>query len=109
MSEVRVKNPVTGAEKGRKVAQLGAVDPSSIMEIAKVAGYGTEKYDRYNFLKGYDWSLSFDALCRHIFAFWSGEDIDPESGFPHMAHAGWHCLALLAFMRRHPEMDDRPK
>lgn len=107
-SEERVVNAKTGGEKGRKVAQLGAVDPTSLMQVAEVAGYGCAKYARYNFLKGYDWSLSFDALCRHLFAFWSGEDNDPESGLPHMAHVGWHSLTLLAFMRLHPELDDRP-
>ena len=76
---------------------------------APVRGLYGSKYARYNFLRGYDWSLSFDALCRHLLAFWAGEDIDPESGLPHMAHAGWHCLTLLAFMQRHPELDDRPK
>jgi hypothetical protein len=109
VTEKRIVNPITGGEKCAKIAQLGAVDPTALMEIAKVAGYGTDKYSRYNFLKGYDWSLSFDALCRHIFAFWAGEDIDPESGLPHMAHAGWHCLTLLTFAQRHPQLDDRPK
>ena len=107
--EVRVVNPKTGGAKGTKLPQLGAVDPRALMEIAKVAGYGCVKYERYNFLRGYEWSLSFDALCRHLFAFWGGEDIDPESGLPHMAHAGWHCMTLLAFMDRHPDLDNRPK
>ena len=107
--EKRVINPVTGGEKGEKLAQLGALDPTALLEVAKAAGFGTIKYERYNFLKGYEWSLSFDALCRHILLFWSGEDLDEESGLPHMAHAGWHCLTLLAFMQRHPELDNRPK
>lgn len=107
-SERRVVNETTGGEKGQKDCQLGAVDPISLMEVGTVAGLGAIKYERYNFLKGYNWSLTFDAMQRHALAFWSGEDCDPESGQPHMAHAAWHCLALLSYMRRHPDLDDRP-
>lgn len=98
----------TGGEKGTKLAQLGAVDPLALLDVAKVAGFGGRKYARYNFMKGYDWSLSYDAMQRHLLAFWAGEDADPESGLPHLAHAAWHCLALLHFTREHPNFDDRP-
>ena len=109
MPERRVVNEKTGGEKGQKDAQLGAIDPLSLLELAKVAGYGTEKYERYNFLKGYAWSLSFDAMMRHALAFWAGEDNDPESHISHMAHAAFHCLALIAYTRCNQELDDRPK
>jgi hypothetical protein len=106
--EQRITDPVTGGQKGQKLAELGGLDPQSLMEVAKVSGYGSKKYDRYNFLKGYRWSLSYDALQRHLHAFWGGEWLDPESGLPHLAHAGWHILALLAFHRRGLGTDDRP-
>ena len=106
--EVRVTS-ATGGQTGRKQAQLGSIDPTALRTVAEVAGHGTEKYARYNFLKGYDWSLSYDALQRHLLAFWAGEDIDPESGLAHLGHAAWHCLALLAFSQRQVGTDDRPK
>lgn len=98
----------TGGQKGQKLAQLGALDPATLGEVARVAGMGAAKYERYNYLKGYPWSLSFDALCRHLLAFWGGEDTDPESGLSHMGHVAWHALALIAFTSRHPDFDDRP-
>jgi hypothetical protein len=106
--EIRVTDPTTGGQKGSKLAQLGALEPMSLMEVAKVAGFGGQKYERYNFLKGYRWSLSYDALQRHLHAFWSGEDLDPESGLLHLAHAAWHCLALTAFFLLGRGTDDRP-
>jgi hypothetical protein len=109
VSEERVTDPKTGGQKGQKDAQLGAVCPMALMEIAKVAGFGGRKYARYNFLKGFAWSLSYDALQRHLHAFWSGEEVDPESGLYHVAHAGWHCMCLLAFTIRTLGIDDRPK
>jgi hypothetical protein len=108
--EVRVVDPVTGGEKGQKLAQLGAVDPLALLEVAKVAGFGADKYERYNFLRGYNWSLSFDAMQRHALAYWSGEDTDPESGVSHMAHVAWHALAMIAFAQRQVGTEaDRPK
>jgi hypothetical protein len=106
--EVRVTS-ATGGQKGKKLAQLGSLDPQSLLTVAEVSGFGAQKYARYNYLKGYDWSLSFDALQRHLLAFWSGQDTDPESGLPHLGHAAWHALALLSFSSRGLGTDDRFK
>ncbi len=109
MGEERRVVADTGGAKGQKLAQLGAIDPAALIELAKVGGMGAEKYDRSNYLKGYDWSLCFDAMMRHALAFWSGEEVDPESGIPHMAHAAWHCLALVSFQKHELGTDDRWK
>jgi hypothetical protein len=106
--ETRITDPKTGGQKGSKLAQLGGLEPRAILEMAKVAGYGAAKYDRYNFLKGYRWSLSYDALQRHVHLFWAGEDRDEESKLYHLAHAAWHCLTLLSFTLFKIGTDDRP-
>jgi hypothetical protein len=105
--EVRYTDPETGGQKGQKLAELGALPPEALLHLAEVAGYGTHKYDRGNYLKGYKWSLSFDAMERHLLQFWGGEYDDAESGLPHLAHAAWHCLALIAFYERAVGTDDR--
>jgi hypothetical protein len=46
---------------------------------------------------------------RHLWAFWRGEDLDAESGLPHLSHAGFHVLTLLWFRRYRPAKDDRYK
>ena len=38
-------------------------------------------------------------MCRHIFAWWGGEDKDPETGFSHLAHAACCLLFLMEFQR----------
>lgn len=106
--EVRVTDATTGGQKGSKLTQLGALDPVALIEVAKVAGMGAAKYAPFNYLKGYSWALSFNALQRHAMMFWAGEDIDEESGLPHMAHAAWHALALISFFDRDLGTDDRP-
>ena len=105
--ETRIVDPTTGGEKGAKLAELGAVDPVALHRLAEVAGYGGQKYARGNFMKGFRWSLSYDALQRHLGSFWSGEQNDPESGLPHLAHAMWHCGALISFSERGIGTDDR--
>jgi hypothetical protein len=105
--ETRVVDPSTGGEKGSKPAQLGTLDPHAILDVATVGGFGATKYALFNYTKGYKWSLSYNALQRHILAWAGGEDLDPESGLPHLAHAAWHCLALLTFWRFKRGTDDR--
>lgn len=105
--ETRITDPDTGGQKGSKLTQMGAMDPLAIATVGQVAGFGAQKYERYNFARGYRWSLSYDALQRHLMAFWNGENTDPESGLPHLAHAAWHCLALLTFSLRGRGTDDR--
>lgn len=104
--EVRVTSE-TGGQKGQKLARLGSLDPAALRIVAEVAGFGEEKYDRLNYLRGFDWSLSFDACQRHLLAFWSGQNLDPESGLPHLGHAAWQCLAMLAFLIHGLGTDDR--
>lgn len=108
VAEVRFVDPATGGMKGVKAARLGGADPLALGELAKVYGMGEEKYDRYNYLKGYPWSLSVDALYRHLLAFLAGEDRDPESGLLHTAHVAWHALTLTSFQQRQVGTDDRP-
>lgn len=106
VDEVRTVS-ATGGEKGRKPCEVGAVDPLAREELGKVAGFGARKYERGNYLKGYDWSLCIDAMHRHMLAFEAGEDRDPESGLLHVAHAAWHGLALASFVLRGIGTDDR--
>lgn len=106
--EVRVTDGWTGGQKGSKITQLGALDPVALLYLARVAGYGANKYAPFNFLRGYNWSLSQNAGARHSLQFWAGEDIDPESGLPHPAMEAWHALTKLSFLLRGIGTDDRP-
>lgn len=103
-----VTDPNTGGQKESKPSQLGFVDPLALMVLGEVAGMGAQKYDKYNYLKGFDWSLSYNALMRHAQLAWNGEDLDPESGLPHFSHVAWQGLALSSFYLRDLGNDDRP-
>lgn len=108
-TEEVVVDEETGGMKGRKDVQLHAIPAETLAELGRVYAYGASKYEDYNFRRGYEWSLSFDALQRHLWSFWSGEDYDPESKLHHLAHAAWHCLSLLFWSIRGKGKDDRPR
>jgi len=83
--------------------------PSEVLlEWGKVFTYGEQKYGRDNWRQGNDWHEFYGSALRHIFAFWGGEDIDPESGMPHLAQAIWNLGALRFFQLHGLGEDDRP-
>ena len=56
---------------------------------------GMLKYGRSNWREaGVRATIYIDALRRHLAAYAAGEDIDPDSGAPHLAHIG-ACWAIL--------------
>ena len=81
----------------------------SIAEIADVLSYGAQKYSANNWARGTSWGRYFAAMCRHIFAWWGGENKDPETGYSHLAHAGCCLLFLMEFQRNKWGDDDRFK
>lgn len=107
--EERVVDPETGGEKGEKPEKFGLIPPLPLKQVARAYGFGAKKYGLRNWERGYSWRRSYDALQRHLTDFWGGEETDPESGLPHLAHAVFHCLALMEWSQTHPEKDDRPK
>ena len=111
MSEIRARHS-TGGEKGRKPVQFSRL-PRFLEEVAEHFTKGAAKYPdvapgRANWSLGYPWSWSFDALCRHLWAWWHGEDDDPETGSHHLAAVIFHALVLGEFQRDGLGEDDRP-
>lgn len=98
----------TGGQKGMKVERYDLVPAEPLRLLATLYGRGASKYEARNWERGYAWSLSFAALQRHAWAFWRGEDVDPETGLPHVTAVAWHAFALAEFMARQPAFDDRP-
>lgn len=80
----------------------------AVEEVIKVLQYGSEKYAPRNWEKGMAWSRPFSALMRHMWAWWRGQNTDPETGLSHLAHAGCCILFLLAYQSRRVGSDDRP-
>jgi len=106
--EVRVTS-TTGGQKGTKAERFDLIPAGPLRQLAHLYGNGATKYDDRNWERGYDWSLSFAAMQRHLWLFWGGEDIDAEMGLPHLTCAAFHAFALTEFLTTHPEFDNRAK
>ncbi len=59
----------------------------ALLGAASVMGYGAQKYSDHNWRGGIEWNKLYASTLRHLFAWQTGEDIDPESGLPHLDHA----------------------
>jgi hypothetical protein len=87
--------------------RLGLLPVGALCQVAEVLTYGASKYSANNWARGTEWSRYYDALQRHLFAWWAGEAGDPETGASHLAHAGCCLLFLLEYERNGWGCDDR--
>ena len=80
-----------------------------MMQIANVFGFGAKKYFANSYRQGETvvWSRTYGSIMRHMMAFWSGEDKDPESGLDHLAHAGTQLFILMEHTAHNKNKDDR--
>ena len=83
------------------------LDRDFLEGTAQVMRFGAEKYGRHNWCNGISHTRLADAAMRHLIAWASGEDIDPESGLPHIDHASASLNMLRGNQRLHPGLDDR--
>jgi len=81
----------------------------TLEDEARVWEYGKKKYAAWNWAKGMPWSVPFACAVRHLSAWQRGEDLDPESGLPHLAHVACNIRMLTLYSKTYPEGDDRPK
>lgn len=87
--------------------RMDLLDPYAIEQLSKVLSFGSKKYSAWNWSEGISYSRLIGAALRHLFAFMRGQDLDEESGLPHLAHCMCCLMFLLGMTVRHPEKDDR--
>lgn len=87
--------------------RMDLIPPKPLLVLGQVYAMGAKKYADRQWEQGMDWGRVYAALQRHLQYFWGGEDIDPESGLPHLAHAAWNVITLLEYMETCPELDSR--
>jgi hypothetical protein len=92
--------------------RMDLIPPESQYGLAMVLTYGAAKYSAENWRAGISYKRVYGALQRHLTAWYSGEEVDPESGMSHLWHALFG-LAVLSTYEAHSEdyagFDDRIK
>jgi len=79
-----------------------------IEDVVQIYEFGTQKYYKNSWRKGFAYSKIFSAALRHLFSFFYGmEDIDPESGKLHIDHAIWNLITLSYMIKNEKGTDDR--
>ena len=90
---------------------LSLIPVEALVDVADVLDFGAKKYGRDNHrLDGHktEWSRTYASAQRHLLDFWSGQDLDPESGKKHITHAITQLIILAtAINDGHTNMDDR--
>jgi Domain of unknown function (DUF5664) len=104
-SDQQKDEPAWKLDAGKPRIEL--IAPEFITTLSEVLTFGAQKYGDRNWEKGMTWGRCFGAMMRHAWAWWRGEDRDPESGLPHLAHAAACLMFLLAFEQRKIGVDDR--
>jgi len=83
---------------------------NAVLEEGRVAGYGASKYSERNWEEHADswrWGQLLASAMRHIIAWSLRNDIDPESGCHHLAHARWNLGAIYELQLAGRGKDDR--
>lgn len=70
--------------------------PFAWKAVIDVLTFGAGKYAPENWRKVEGWRWRYYRACLgHVWAWWTGERLDKDSGLPHLAHAVCCLLFLL--------------
>lgn len=91
----------------------------ALFAICTILDFGQKKYEARNWERGMSWSRAFSACMRHMWQWWHNKtptthnflfgDLDSETGYSHLWHAGCCIVFLIAWeIRGMNTYDDRP-
>jgi hypothetical protein len=89
--------------------QLGLISTAFMWGIAVILTSGVKKYGAHNWRAGMDWNRPYDALQRHLTAWWDGENTDAETGKSHLWHAACELMFLVEYEAKGLGRDNRYK
>lgn len=87
--------------------RMDLIAPEALMALGCVLDFGAKKYAARNWEKGMSWGRVHAAVMRHLMAWQGGQDMDEESGMPHLWHALTGIHFLVAYEVRGSGDDDR--
>ena len=98
------------AAAGAKKTPLHLIPKVALYAAADALKLGAGRYGAWNWRQTRILSTTYHgALLRHITAWGSGEDLDPDSGLPHLGLAMANLCIILDAGDQGTLVDDRPK
>lgn len=106
---LRQRTVTGGVKDNRGKLPLDLIPYEALKGAADVLAYGAIKYKPNNWRLGLKWSETWSSLQRHLWAWKEGEDLDPETGKPHIDHAMCQMLFLATYVHdpAAKQFDDR--
>jgi hypothetical protein len=98
---------VEGIKHDSEKIRLDLLSTLAVEEMCKVLTYGVSKYGDDNWRLGMHWRRLLRAATGHIWSFMRGEDLDPETGYCHLAHAMCCLMFLLEYWLTGNGVDNR--
>ena len=106
-SRIKLSNPKDAVGIGK--VPFSTVSAPVVAEVGLAMLEGSRKYGRHNYRAiGVRYSVYYDAAMRHLTAAWEGQDIDPDSGLPHVVKAIASLVVLRDAQMNGKCFDDRP-
>lgn len=99
----------TGTKHDTGKPPIELLSPVALIATATVLAFGANKYGPHNWRHGLAYSRLLGATFRHLLAFMGGEDLDAETGLPHLDHAAAEIMFLQELTRTRKDLDDRYK
>lgn len=103
---------VCGIKHDSDKPRFALIPADALEEVAKIYSIGANKYGDRNWERGLSYSRLFDALLRHVYAWWKGERDDRENKLHHLTSVIFNALALLHYelnVEKFSKFDDRNK
>ncbi len=87
---------IVGQKDDEGKARTDLLPPKAILEVCRILGHGAAKYTDNGYREVKQPTRRYTAAAlRHLLAFMDGEQIDSDSGLPHIAHAATSLLFIL--------------
>lgn len=103
-------NTPQGIKHDKEKPTAALLPGKALLKVAEVLDFGARKYSANNWREGIAYSRLLSAAERHCLALNDGEELDPETGLPHEAHAICELLFLLQLKLDHrTDLDDSYK
>lgn len=98
-----------GAKDDLCKERFSLIPPEFLFALAELYRRGELKYSARNWENGMNYERLFDALNRHAWAWWAGQEDDPDTAMQHLVAVAWNAIALYTLHVRGKGTDDRPE
>ena len=97
------------AEFGILKPSISCVPPVAIFAMGQVMQSGADKYGAFNWRsRKVNASVYYNAIQRHLMAWWDGQENDPDTAASHLGHAMAGAALILDGQSLGVLNDDRP-